>query len=132
MPHGSVEQQRPTPTVQTAQVTAQTLQSPVVDKVDDMPVSMVHTVQSPVPTVEGADLAEAETSLAAVLASENSFPHATADHEVSVIAFAEELQVLADTTHVPTMRRLAQKEHSTVLPQLASRLSCHEVRSGCW
>ena len=51
-----------------------------------------------------ADLAETEKRLAAVLvsvtASKNSSAHVTADQEVSVMVFAEELRVLADTTHV--------------------------------
>merc|ERR1719383_669617 len=112
---------------------------------------------------ERADLAEAEKSLAAVLASEaaskNSCAQVAADHEVSVKAFAEELKALADATQVlksetgaaeghtyslfqvssfsgvhttvdlkgfevvTMVRRLAQKEHSAALSQLASRIS---------
>ena len=94
---------------------------------------------------ERADLAEAEKSLAAVLASEaaskNSCAQVVADHEVSVKAFAEEFEGFGRCHTSPQVRdwcnqcwtstmvrRLAQKEHSADLISL--HLSC--VKVWCW
>ena len=68
-----------------------------------------------------ADPADAVKSLAATLASEvaskNRCAHVTADHEVSVEMFADELQVLAETTHVPGSETCATGGHAWPLSQ---------------
>ena len=60
------------------------------------------------PAGSKAGLAETQKSLAAVLvsvaASKNSCAHVTADHEVSVKTFEEELKTFAGTTHVSWIR----------------------------
>ena len=70
-----------------------------------------------------ADPADAVKSLAATLASEvaskNRCAHVTADHEVSVETFADELQVLAETTHVPGSETCATGGHAWPLSQVS-------------
>ena len=104
-----------------------------------------------------AEAMQAETSLAAVLASVaarmNSCAHVTADQEVSVKTLADEMKSVADATQVlgsetgPVERRtdaLFQvrfstgaptrlEEHSAALsfPARFTCVCCHEVWSGC-
>ena len=77
----------------------------------DKPVDVAVAMQNTVPTVERADLAEAQKSLAAVLASaaasKNSCALVAADHEVSVKPFAEVLKALVSMSHRSLDQRVA-------------------------
>ena len=78
-----------------------------------------------------ADLSKDEKSLAAVLASvavkKNSCAHVTADQEVSVKTFAEELKTSADAAQVFGSETSPVEGHTNLLFQVSSFTVAHTM-----